>query len=348
MPSLYHQPKFQPKVVALGGGHGLAATLSSLRKITTEITAIVTVADNGGSSGRLRSEFSILPPGDLRMALSALCSEDEWGRSWARIMQHRFTSEGPLNGHAVGNLLLAALWDRDDDPVIGLDRVGSLLKVVGRVLPMSSLPLDIEGTFLLDNQEVVVRGQAEVATAEGKLVSLRILPEEPPALAESCQAIRDADWITMGPGSWFSSVLPHLLVPAQRRALIESQARRILVLNLDATPESQAGEYAGYTPAEHCELFQQYAPDFRADFVIVDTSVVREERYLQQPEQPEQPEQIEQIEQIEQLAQLEKVVESMGGVLVIADLRTSLGSVHHDVEKLALTFGNIMTNTLIG
>ena len=110
----------QLKVVALGGGHGLAATLSALRQLTSEITAVVTVADNGGSSGRLRKEFSIMPPGDLRMALTALCSDDEWGRSWAEILQYRFTSEGELNGHAIGNLLLAALWDRDADTVAGL------------------------------------------------------------------------------------------------------------------------------------------------------------------------------------------------------------------------------------
>ena len=112
------------KVVALGGGHGLAATLSALRKITTELTAIVTVADNGGSSGRLREEFPILPPGDLRMALAALCADDEWGRTWANIMQHRFVSDGPLNGHAMGNLLLASLWNENEDPIVGLDRVG--------------------------------------------------------------------------------------------------------------------------------------------------------------------------------------------------------------------------------
>ena len=135
------------KVVALGGGHGRSATLTALRSFTSNITAIVTVADNGGSSGRLRQEFPILPPGDLRMALAALCSDDEWGRSWAEIMQYRFTSEGGLNGHAVGNLLLAALWDRDEDTVAGLDRVGALLKVIGRVLPMAAEPLDIEATF---------------------------------------------------------------------------------------------------------------------------------------------------------------------------------------------------------
>jgi len=126
-----------PKVVALGGGHGLAATLSALRSLTNEITAVVTVADNGGSSGLLRDEFKTLPPGDLRMALAALCSDDEWGRNWSQILQYRFTSSGPMNSHAVGNLLLTALWDRDGDTVAGIDQVGDLLKIIGRVLPMA-------------------------------------------------------------------------------------------------------------------------------------------------------------------------------------------------------------------
>ncbi len=312
------------KVVALGGGHGLAATLASLRKITSSITAIVTVADNGGSSGRLRQEFPILPPGDLRMALAALCSDDEWGREWATIMQHRFTGDGSLHGHAVGNLLLAALWDRDEDPVAGLDRVASLLKVVGRVLPMASQPLDIEGTFQEDGRLTVVRGQAEVATAKGRLESLRIIPQDPPSRREALSAISEADWITMGPGSWISSVLPHLLVPTQRRALVESRAKRIVVLNLDAVPELSGNEYAGYTPEEHLGLIGQYAPDFKADYVIADFSVVRD------------------------VHSLENQVREMGGQLVTADLRKAEGSVHHDVEKLTSVFGHIMSDSLIG
>lgn len=312
------------KVVALGGGHGLAATLASLRKITPLITAIVTVADNGGSSGRLRQEFPILPPGDLRMALAALCADDEWGREWATIMQHRFTGEGSLHGHAVGNLLLAALWDRDEDPVAGLDRVASLLKVVGRVLPMASQPLDIEGTFQEGGRFTVVRGQAEVARAKGKLESLRIIPQDPPSRHEALSAIAEADWITMGPGSWISSVLPHLLVPSQRRALVEAQGKRIVMLNLDAVPELSGNEYAGYTPEEHLGLIRQYAPDFQTDYVVADYSVVCDANSL------------------------ENQVREMGGTLVTADLRKAVGSVHHDVEKLTSVFGHIMSNSLIG
>src|SRR5690606_14882154 len=157
-------------VVALGGGHGLAATLSALRRVTHRLTGIVTVADNGGSSGRLRTEFGILPPGDLRMALAALCGDDDWGRAWAEVLQHRFRGDGPLAGHAVGNLLLAALWDMERDQVAGLDLVAELLGARGRVLPMANVPLDIEADveFGPDRTEVV-RGQAEVATTPGRI-----------------------------------------------------------------------------------------------------------------------------------------------------------------------------------
>ena len=128
------------RVVALGGGHGLFASLSALRRVTRDLTAVVTVADDGGSSGRLRREFGVLPPGDLRMALAALCGDDAWGTTWSRVIQHRFTGEAELGGHAVGNVLIVALWELLGDSVQGLDWVARLLGAHGRVLPMSSVP----------------------------------------------------------------------------------------------------------------------------------------------------------------------------------------------------------------
>ena len=307
------------KVVALGGGHGLAATLAALRQITQEITAIVTVADNGGSSGRLREEFPIFPPGDLRMALTALCADDDWGRTWAEILQHRFDSDGELNGHAMGNLLLASMWNAGDDPVVALDRVGQLLKVIGRVLPMAAVALDIEGTFNTSTGRIVVRGQKEVATAKGHIQSLRIIPEDPPAREEALAAIADAEWITMGPGSWFSSVIPHLLVPAQLEALRSSKARKILILNLDATSQSQGDEFAGSTPEQHLEFFHHYAPGLSVDYCLVDRSVVRDEQSLR------------------------VAASTLGSEIVVADIRKAPGSIHHDAEKLALHLGHIFS-----
>jgi len=312
------------KVVALGGGHGLAATLSALREITSQITAIVTVADNGGSSGRLREEFPIFPPGDLRMALAALCADDEWGRTWANIMQHRFVSDGALNGHAMGNLLLASLWNVGEDPVIGLDRVGSLLKVVGRVLPMAAVPLDIEGTFNTSTGRIVVRGQKEVATAKGRIEALRVIPENPAPRLEALTAIRVADWITMGPGSWFSSVMPHLLVPMQLDALERTKAKKILILNLDAHSNTSGEEFAGSTPEEHLELFHSYAPNLSIDYFLVDRSVIRDEKSLA------------------------AMARRLGGQVVAVDIRKAPGSVHHDVSELALHLGHIMRQSLVG
>jgi uncharacterized cofD-like protein len=308
----------------LGGGHGLAATLAAVRKLTTQITAIVTVADNGGSSGRLREEFPIFPPGDLRMALAALCADDEWGRSWADILQYRFTSDGPLNGHAVGNLLLAALWDRDEDPVVGLDRVAALLKVVGRVLPMAASPLDIEAIF--ENSGILqrVQGQVQVATAQGKLKSLHLVPDNPTALPVAVQAIEQAQWITVGPGSWFSSVLPHFLVAEQRVALAHSGAKKIIILNLDSHPNAPADEFAGNTPVEHLEMLRTYAPDMKIDHVLIDES------------------------EIEDGQRLQLLVESFGGSLHIADLRQLPGSLHHDVKKLVSALSHIMDKSRVG
>ena len=312
------------KVVALGGGHGLAATLTALRSVTKNITAVVTIADNGGSSGRLRAEFPIFPPGDLRMALAALCSDDEWGRSWAEIMQYRFTSSGPMDGHAVGNLLLAALWDKGEDSVAGLDRVGALLKIIGRVLPMAAVPLDIAATFKTSQGEIEVQGQKEVATAKGELIALRIIPSNPEARSETLDAIAHADLITMGPGSWFSSVLPHLLVPAQREALINSKAKKVLLLNLDAGLASDAGEYAGQSALEHLRIVKKYAPELHFDYVVVDPTVVGDRTLLSEE------------------------VSSQGGELLIEDLRDPAEKIHHSPEKLTSLFAHIAKKILIG
>ena len=248
----------EQKVVSLGGGHGLAATLTALRGVTSEITAVVTVADNGGSSGRLRNEFGSLPPGDLRMALAALCSDDEWGRGWAEVMQYRFHGGGELSGHALGNLLMMALWDMDGDAVRGIRQVGNLLRIVGEVLPMSLDPLDIEGTFNTSYGRKIVRGQVEVATTKGRIESLRLIPENPRVTPQVLSALGKAEWVTIGPGSWFSSVMPHLLLPELAQAVVASAAKRIMVLNLPE-PDS-VDEFAGSSAADHLEFILLHLP----------------------------------------------------------------------------------------
>ncbi|MGL5929089.1 MAG: gluconeogenesis factor YvcK family protein [Dermatophilaceae bacterium] len=270
-----------PIVVALGGGHGLAATLGALRYVTDEITAVVTVADDGGSSGRLREEFGVLPPGDLRMALAALCSETEWGHTWRDVLQHRFAGDGALGGHALGNLIVVALWELHRDPVAGLDLVGRLLQARGRVLPMAAVPLtieaDVRGADHADPGAVrTLRGQAEVAATRGYVEVVRLEPRDPPAYPESVAAIRSADWVVLGPGSWFTSVTVHLLVPEVREALEVTRARRLLVLNLDPG----AGETSGLRAVGLVDAFAAMAPGLRLDAVLADPAVVDDEGEL--------------------------------------------------------------------
>lgn len=259
-------------VTALGGGHGLSASLQALRHVTEDLTAVVTVADDGGSSGRLRDEFGVLPPGDLRMALSALCQDSEWGHLWRDVLQHRFSGAGPLAGHSMGNLLIVALWQLLEDPVDGLRVVGELLGAQGRVLPMSLQPLTIEAD--VDDPDsgrsTVVHGQVGVATTQGRVGWVRLVPEDPPANPEAVRAVLDADWVVLGPGSWFTSVCPHLLVPELAEALQQTRARRCVTLNL--VPD--ASETAGYRPEQLLEVLGAYAPDLTLDAVVADPAGV--------------------------------------------------------------------------
>jgi uncharacterized cofD-like protein len=267
-------------VVALGGGHGLAASLEALKLICDDITAVVTVADNGGSSGRLRDEFAVLPPGDLRMALAALCDDTEWGHTWRDVLQHRFAGTGPLAGHSLGNLLIVALWDLHHDPVDGLDLVGRLLNARGRVLPMAAVPLEITaqvtGLDPADPQRAVtVRGQVAVATTRGRVQSIALDPADPPAAGATVDAVREADWVILGPGSWFTSVMPHLMVPALRDALHDTAAHRLLTLNLE-----HSGETAGIPTAQQVAALADHAPRLRLDVVLADPGAVDDEAGL--------------------------------------------------------------------
>jgi uncharacterized cofD-like protein len=267
------------KAVALGGGQGLHATLSALRRLTPDVTAVVTVADDGGSSGRLRRELGLLPPGDLRKALAALAGDDDENSLWATVFQHRFGGTGALAGHAVGNLVLAALLELMADPVAALDEAARLLGVRGRVLPMCTEPLDIEADVVgLDEDPTAVRrirGQVAVATTPGQVQRIRLHtagePDDvPKACAAAVQAVLDADVVLLGPGSWFTSVLPHLLVPELHEALIDTAAARMVVLNLVPQP----GETAGFSPERHLDVLCEHAPRLRVDAVIADDDSV--------------------------------------------------------------------------
>jgi uncharacterized cofD-like protein len=306
------------RVVALGGGHGLAASLQALRRVTPDVTAVVTVADDGGSSGRLRDELDALPPGDLRMALAAMAGDDDWAQTWSRLLQHRFGGTGPLAGHAVGNLILTGLAEATGDPVVALDLVAKLLGLTGRVLPMSPVPLEICAEVIgliagnpAEVSEVV--GQVAVATTPGLVAAVHLRPNDPPACKEAVRAVEDADWVVFGPGSWFTSVLPHLLVPDLRDALHSTSARRLVALNL----APQAGETAGFTPESYLDALAAHAPDLRIDVVLADEDMVVDRRGLM------------------------TAAQSVGGRLVLAPLALGDGTPRHDPELLARAYQDV-------
>lgn len=273
------------KLVALGGGHGLHATLTALRHLSKDVTAVVTVADDGGSSGRLRRELGVLPPGDLRQALSALAQAEDGNALWARVFQRRFAGTGALAGHAVGNLLMAGLFEEVDDPVRALDEVCSLLGVSGRVLPMSTDPLSIEaqvGGLNGDDVLHTIRGQVAVASTPGRVHAISLRPDRgaharptqeselPRACPQAVEAVRNADAVLLGPGSWYTSVLVHLLLPELHAALVQTRARKVVVLNLVPQP----GETAGYSPEQHLDVLCRHAPELKVDAVIADKTSV--------------------------------------------------------------------------
>ncbi|CAB4687986.1 MAG: uridine diphosphate-N-acetylglucosamine-binding protein YvcK [Actinobacteria bacterium] len=325
-----HDPRADraQSVVALGGGHGLSASLQALRRlvddlVVDELTAVVTVADNGGSSGRLRGEFGVLPPGDLRMALAALCGADEWGATWSQVLQHRFAGQGEMNGHVVGNLLIVALWEQLGDHVQALDLVGRLLGASGRVLPMALTPLDITAEVRgLDPADpdslVAVRGQVEVATTDGVISSIALVPDDPQPCPEAVAAVLAADWVVLGPGSWFTSVIPHLLVPDLRRALVTTSAKVVVVLNLDEQP----GETHGFGPQDHLAVLAEHAPDLRVHSVLADRRRVGEET-----------------------AELADLAAAYGAHLVLDDIARDDGSPRHDLALLAAAYERIFTGS---
>ncbi len=306
------------QVVALGGGHGLAASLGALKLLTDRVTAVVTVADDGGSSGRLRDEFAVLPPGDLRMALAALCDDSEWGYTWRDVLQHRFQGDGPLGGHALGNLLIVSLWDLLDDTVGGLDLVGRLLNSRGRVLPMASTPLQIEAEVLghdpsRPDELVTVRGQHLVASSRGRVQGVRLIPDDPGSPPETLAAVNEADWVLLGPGSWFTSVLPHVLVPCLREALVTTSARKLLNLNL----EMHTGETKGFRAQDHLESLVKHAPELRIDVVLADPKCV------------------------DDLQDLQRASAALGAELVVSTVSTVGSHGQHDSLRLAAAYRDI-------
>jgi uncharacterized cofD-like protein len=257
------------RIVAFGGGHGLAATLRALTTVDDlDVAAVVTVGDDGGSSGRLREHRDILPPGDLRQALAALATRPDL----VDLLQYRFSGVGDLAGHPVGNLLLCGLLEMYADPVEALDHAARIVGARGRVLPMSKHPITIEGDVRQpDGQLRTIVGQHSVASSSGEVEAVRLTPIDPPACQEAVSAVARADWLIFGPGSWYTSVIPHLLVPDLASAILASPAKRLVILNLATEKETM-----GLSLPDHLDALTRYLPGLRIDVVLADGNAVEE------------------------------------------------------------------------
>jgi len=223
----------RPRVVALGGGHGLAAALRAARRYAGDVTAVVSVADDGGSSGRLRRELDVLPPGDLRKCLVALAADDS---EWPAAFEHRFAA-GDLDGHPLGNLVLAGLGETLGDPVAAIDAAARLLGVEGTVRPATTervvLKADVEGSS--------VEGQVAVMTVAGRIRRVELVPGDAPAHPDAVAAIGAADQVVLAPGSLYTSLLPVLGVGGVRAAVGDTPAQVVQVCNLRTQPPETTG-----------------------------------------------------------------------------------------------------------
>ena len=265
-------------LVAIGGGTGLSTLLAGLKCLVGEappddvwiakLSAIVTVSDDGGSSGRLREELQMLPPGDIRNCMIAL-SEDSTLLS--RLFRYRFRGQGELGGHSFGNLFLAALTEVTGDFTEAVRLSSEVLASKGHIFPatISDVRLVAE---LADGS--VVRGETQISASLAPIHRLRLEPEQCLPLPEALQAIRAADVITVGPGSLYTSILPNLLVARVAAAIGESSATKIFICNLMTQP----GETDNYTARQHLETVNSYAPEIRFDFVIVNDRRITNEQ----------------------------------------------------------------------
>ena len=314
---VYIPKQREPNIVAIGGGHGLSAMLRGLKAVTKNITAIVTVADDGGGSGMLREDLGILPPGDIRNCIMALANTEP---TMEELLQYRFT-EGSLAGQSFGNLFLAAMNGISGSFEEAVHRMGEVLAITGRVLPVTNEDVRLEAEFVNGSR---VLGESKIFYAKKindcRIRQVRLVPERPKALPESLEAIRRADLIILGPGSLYTSIIPNVLVDGISEAVADSRALKILVLNL----MTQDGESEGYTGADHVRALLRHALPG-----IVDVCIANSRRL---PEAVLRP----YLEEGAGMLELDRPnIEAMGIRVYEYELATGTRYIRHDHEALA-------------
>lgn len=302
-----------PRLVAVGGGTGLSALLGGLKHHTSNLTAVVTVADDGGSSGRLRRDLGVLPPGDIRNCLVAMADDESL---MGRLFRYRFPAGG-LQGHSFGNLFLTALAEVTGDFEVAVQESSNVLKVRGRVLPATLedvvLHADLEG-------EGHVAGQSSIITHDGLPLRVWLTPSQPAALPQAVEAIMSADMVVLGPGSLFTSIIPNILIPGIREALSATVAPVVYVCNVMTQP----GETDGFTAADHLVALQRHGAAGLVDAILVSDTAVSERLAVAYQRTGAQPVEVD-----------DRRLSQLGVEVVHADLAGGSDVFRHDPARLA-------------
>jgi len=309
--SAYRRKDRGPRIVVVGGGNGLSSLLRGLKEHTSNLTAIVTVADDGGSSGELRRNMGILPPGDLRNCLTALSNDEDM---MSKIFQYRFASDSGLQGHSVGNLLITALADITGSFETAIAESGRVLAVQGQVLPATLHNVCLVADISAAEGDVRVSGESNIPKTKGKITRVWLEPNNPLAYPPSIQAILSADLIIVGPGSLYTSILPNLLVPDLTEALRASRALKFYICNV----ATQEGETDGYSSSDHVKTIESHVRGRIFDLIICNNRI-----------NIGLPEHIELVTQDEEL--------SLAYPVYAADLVDEENPWRHDSRKLAQT-----------
>lgn len=304
-----------PRVTVIGGGTGLSVLLRGLKKYPLDITAIVTVADDGGSSGRLRNELDIPPPGDVRNVLAALSEVEPLVE---QLFQHRFTNGHGLNGHALGNLFLAAMTSITGDFVHAIRETSKVLKVKGEVLPAANRSIILNAEL---EDGTIVTGESKIPQYNKAIKRVFLTPKHVEPLPDTIRAIRKADLIVIGPGSLYTSILPNLLVEHIGKEICSASARKVYICNVMTQP----GETVGYSASDHVQaLYEHLGKPFIDDIIVSSQPVSSQilERYEQENAVPVTAD----------IALLEKL-----GLNVYSDnfILEQNGAVRHDTVKVS-------------
>lgn len=306
-----------PKIVGIGGGTGLSTLLRGLKEYSANITAIVTVADDGGSSGRLRREMGVLPPGDIRNCIAALADEE---RLLTELFQYRFTAGDGLTGHSFGNLFLTAMSEIEGDLEQAIAAISKVLAIRGQVLPATLTDVNLWAK-LADGRRI--HGESSITEARGKIVTIGCIPPHPPALPKALQAILEADLIIIGPGSLYTSVIPNLLVPEIAAAIASRNVPRIYICNIMTQP----GETDGYTVSDHIKAIDKACGYQLFDAVLTQGTVPPANALIRYAKEDSHPVTLDR-DMVKQLGR--RIIMSN-----IMDVDPDTGYLRHDPHRLA-------------